>query len=261
MKATIFIRGVGMVFEDEGVWKVIFPFDECHTVKFKESDQDPGISLAAPGGGKVSIRAVEPSSSFAVGDDFDDFIDLTADKAHCEGVVLKDKPDPFVLLSIQNARLSVGEHTFCRYHLLDGDYPVSELKEVAYSAKAEIESRQLVVEAEGVEGFPKTFDGADSIVLTFDNICPPEEDDDDETDEDLQEEPVSDLKLLYGIMQDARGNGKEFTIDRAEDEKPGNAPPPEPGTPGLSQRDNDNLLPGEPGLPCNVVKGEKPRNM
>lgn len=245
MKATILIQGIGLIYhKDDGLWKVLFPFEECHTVKFKESFSDPGISLAGLTS-QVRIKTVNPTSSFEVGD-FDDVLDLTADRAHQEGVNLKDNPAPFVLLTVENAHFTIMHSTFCRYHLIDGLGPISKLKQIAYTVKGNIECDSLIVEADGVSGFPKKFD--QNIDLIFNNECPPG-----------SSGSVSDLRLLYDVIKDARNNDLKLTIERDPEQKP-QATPTSPILSVLSRADN-NCRPGEEGLPCNVFKATKPGNL
>lgn len=251
MKATIFIRGIGMIHEKDGAWGILFPFDDCHTVKFSTGEDDEGseaISLA-PSAREVRVQAVNPESVFRAGEGFEEFLDITSNVAHKDGVKLKTDDDlPFILLKIENAEFSIASHTFCRYQLLSGSNVLTEPKAIAYSGKAEIIAESIVIDAAGVEGFPKTFD--QDIEILFDNICPPS------MALISNAEPVSDLNLLYNVVEDVTEPGKKLIIDRDPSQKPGSIVL-EPGFGGIGLGDLDNVLPGQKGLPCNMVKATK----
>jgi hypothetical protein len=245
-KVEIFFRGIGMIHhKDDGLWRVLFPFDDCHTVKFTSTFSEKEFSLASPGR-NVRIRAVEPTSVFKIGERFDDFLDIASEVSHQDGVRIKDEEGtPFVLLTMENAEMLVGSHTYCRYQLLDKTNVLTHPKEIAYSGKAVIEAKSVVVEADGVDGFPLTFD--EDARISFDNIC-------------LQNalhpnnQPISDLELLYDAIEDAAEPGKKVTIDRDPAQKP-EVLKTDLNFAGIT--DLDNILPGQKGLPCNVVKASR----
>jgi hypothetical protein len=239
MKATIFIKGIGMIYSEENEWKILFPFDDCHTVKYKTSESEDAVSLAAPGR-TVRIRAAQPTSVFKVGARFDDFLDITSSVAHKDGIRLKAAGElPTVLLTIENAEFSVASHTFCRYQMLSSTQVLTHPREIAYSGKAEIDAGEITVETDDGE-FQQTFNN--DVIILFDNICLNPGD---------GTEPVSDMKLLYDVIEDASEPGKQFTIDRDPAQKPG-ALLVDPNFTGFG--DLDNVAPGKEGLPCNVVK-------
>lgn len=248
-KITIVVRGISLIYhKNDGLWRVLFPFDDCHTIKFKTPQNGAGVSLTIPGL-KVRAKANGPTSVFKVGDRFEDFLDLTGEGVHENGLKPKGGADrPAVLLTMQNAEFSLGEPTNSDFQFIDAGVPIGPFRQVAYSGKAVIECKELVIEADGVTGFPQTFD-QDGTQLVFDNICFPDPD------------PFeSDLKLLYTIIEDAGGTGKEFTVDRPDDQKP--SPFESPHTEaddftGFGQEDNNVRPLIDEGLPCNVFKASE----
>lgn len=256
-KVTAFFRGSGGFYEKgDGLWRILYPFDDCHTVRFKLSEEEKGISLAAPGR-EIRIKVENPVSRFEIGERFDDFLDLTSEVAHKDGVKLKDAEQPEgVLILVENAKLSVGEHTSCRFQLLQSktDNILTAPKEIAYSAKIEIEGEKIIIEADGAEDFPRSFEQG-NVEIIFDNTCPPTEDEEDESNV----EPISDLALLYTLIEDVNDPKKTLTIARDPAQMPG-ALIINPASFAGSRR-LDNVRPGEKGLPCNIVKISKPTNM
>lgn len=245
---TIFIKGIAMFYhKGDGLWKVLFPFDECHTVKLITPNNGNGDSLGIGAGATVRIKTINPTSKFDIDPNFDTFLDLTSENAHKEGVKLKtNNANPFVLLTIENAKVSVGESTRCRFQLQEGNTGLTPFTHIAYSAKATIESEKIEIEVGGsvVDDFDQT------VIIVFDNLCPTEN----------PNNPVSDLILLYDVIEDSSGNGNEFTIDRHPEEKPGAALITDPILSAMGINDN-NVLPFAPGLPCNVVKAGKSNDL
>lgn len=246
MKATILINGIALFYhKGDGLWKVLFPFDKCHTVKLLTPDNGTGVSLGTGEGSQVRIKATGAASKFDIDPNFADFLDLTSDNAHSSGVKLKDDANPFVLLTIESAKVSVGTHTLCRFQLFDANENVglTPFRRIAYSGKAEIDSEKIEIEING--NVEHSFEH-DNIVIAFDNLCPTED----------PKNPVSDLILLYDVIEDASGSGKEFTVDRHPDEKPGAALVTGPILGLLGPVDNNPAV-FLPGLPCNVFKAGK----
>jgi hypothetical protein len=246
-RTTIFIRGISMFYhKGDGLWKVLFPFDKCHTVKFITPNNVAGDSLGVGAGARVRIKAVNPTSKFDINPNFDHFLDITSEKAHKNGVKLKADAKPFVLLTIESAKVSVGRDTHCKYQLFDGTTGLSSFNEIAYSGKAIIESEGIEIEING-----EVVDGLNQdAVLVFNNICDTED----------PNNPVSDLILLYDVIEDASGSGKKFTIDRDPTQKPGAAAVTPSILDAIGPKDND-PSPFFRGLPCNVVKASKSNNL
>ncbi|HVE55343.1 MAG TPA: hypothetical protein VNB22_00845 [Pyrinomonadaceae bacterium] len=246
----IIIRGIALAYFKQGqdIWKVLFPFDDCHLVKFKLSENEAGVPLAGTGR-QIRIRAENPTSAFEIGDNFGEFLDITSKHSHQNGIKPKGSlADKSVLLSIENAKFSVFEFTRCRFQLMDDENVTIPPKVIGYSGKAEITGEKVIVEAEGVSGFPKTFD-QDGLII-FDNICPRNLEEQIGPDGEihmLAEDQPSDFEKLYEIVEDASEPDKKFVVDRDPTQKPGAV---EAVFTGFSFQDN--VVEGEPGLPCNI---------
>jgi len=260
VNVTIIIRGVGLVYprQEEKSWKILFPFDDCHEVKFKTSETDPGIPLAKPGQ-KIRIHTVgEPASAFAVGADFEKFLDITSPQSHRNGIKAKGNPtDNSVLVTIENAKFSVFEFTRCRMQLMNAEKVVVQPKQIGYSGRADIKGEKVTIEVEGVTGFPKTFD--EDTIIYLDNICPRQLSETILTADgkiEFSDAGPSDFEMLYEIIEDVITPEKKFIVDRD--------PLQNPGADGLLFTGvtlEDNMVEGEPGRPCNLFVASLSANL
>jgi hypothetical protein len=233
-KVKIIIKGIAMSYhKNDGLWKVLFPFGNGHEIKFKENPNDEGISLKEKGR-KISITANNASSSFEIGSNYNDFLDLTADYSHSNGIKLKsDWSDATVLTTIENAKFSVDEYTEQDHLLMKDDVVMLEPKRIGYSGKVEIECDQLVINVTNHPDFPKTYES--DCVLTFDNDC----------DQDVRR-IGTDLELVYNAVEDAKETKLQFTVIKVPDNL--NAPIIR-GTP-IDSNDKDPFS----RLPCHMVR-------
>jgi len=228
------------------LWKVLFPIDDCHTVKFKSSGTNDGeVSLAKHGLATIKT-AGKTGSKFEIGDNYTDFFDLTAGYSHKNGIKMRAGwQDKAVLLTIENAKFSVKERTHSRFQLKKAGKVVKDLNHIGYSGKAEIEGEEIIVEVEGLDGFPKSF--TEDCTLTFDNDCPAG-----------NHRDTTDLVMLYEIIEDKIDAAERFTIERDPRDK---APKPAAGHSVKSKPTsiNDTNVPArEPGLPCHKVQVSQP---
>lgn len=227
-KVTILIEGIGLIYQktfeanpENNRWKVLFPFDRQHRVKFiwRQEGHTNSVPLASENG-KINIIVKNPDqSNHAEGTDFDKFLDINS--VHTRGIKEKDDgKDSRVLLTIPNAKLSCDNITDSKFFITKNGatHTVATFpKQIGYSASAEInlgESGSVTVEAKNANDdtiFSKLFSGQD-FTLKFDNNClfgPPTE--------------ITDFEMLYDIIQDVddtTGNPrKKFSVERVEKAK------------------------------------------
>jgi hypothetical protein len=199
-KVNIIIKGVAMSYhKGDGIWKIIFPFGECHLVKFKETENELGIALAGKNR-RIRIRTENPQSTFEVGDDYNDFLDLTADYSHANGVKMQAGwEDRAVLMTMENTRLSVAEHTQSEHLVVKAKIVTLEPTKIGYSYKAEIESEKVIVEVDNHPDFPKVFDNDQTII--FDNDCQMGE-----------TRKTTDFEMVYNVIEDAAQKTEHFEV-------------------------------------------------
>lgn len=242
-KFTIKIRGIGINYQKNDDWHVLFPIDlvdKCHVLKFKFDESDSGISLAA-GKRTITISAVgEPASKTGTGKEYDHFLDLTdGNYAHHLGVQTKnDWEDSSVLMTIKNAEMALDEHTKSRYRLKikKSNIVTKPSDEIGYSGIAVIESPKLLVTVSEPKGFSMSFDR--DTTLIFDNTCQ------DKTGRDNL-----DFQMIYKVIQDAQIEDREFELEREPADKPAEK--------DAKDKLFDNPARGIAGLPCNQVRVSK----
>lgn len=252
-KFTFFIEGIGLIHQKvdmadptKSKWKIIFPFDGCHQVKF--SYPKNGVYKTEVFGKPktiISISVSDQTSKHEKGDNFGKFLDLSRSDLHGKNIILKRNWDSHsALLEIPFARFSLKEETYSKFVAKGGGLssPI-DLGSIGYSAKASIAGKTLTVKAteKGTVIFNESFN-SDSI-LKIDNNCggqPP-------TNE-------TDLKELYKhIIKDKGNESKMFKVER---NPPVNLPPSKRRKAPLKV-DNTNVEPGIAGVPCHVVYTEE----
>jgi hypothetical protein len=243
---NIIIKGIALVYhKDDGLWKIMFPFGECHETKFKEGFTDSGIPLAAANR-QIRIRAENPSSSFEIDDNYYDFLDLTADYSHVEGVRLKDDwEENAVFMSIENAKLSVHEYTATEHMLLSGNNVTFAPTNIGYSAEAAINCERVVVEVDNHPLFPRVFE--QSCTLIFDNDC-----------EQGAEREISDFDMVYNVVEDAQTAAERFVVTKVTEDRDF---PIVVGTVLDEKFDQKYKDPFAKGLPCHIVRVSKSENL
>lgn len=254
-KITILIEGIGLIYQKESKWKVLFPFDSQHRVKFvwKEGGRN-NIQPLAMEGCRINIAVDTPASSHTVNSNvFTEFFNITT--VHENGVKVKSFwNDLGVLLTIPNSTLSRKDPTNSTFIVTKRGRKIRDLGQIGYSAKAEIElgeGGRLTVEAKdaaGVTFFSKVFADQD-FTIKFDNNCPngaPTE--------------ITDFEMLYNILEDippASTPKRKFSIERY----------PKPNLESSSdfvnlitialknlfEILNTNLSANEEGVPCHMV--------
>jgi hypothetical protein len=204
-KLNIIIRGIALSYhKGDGIWKILFPFDENHQIRFKGSPSDAGISLAQANR-NIKITAENPVSTFEIGSDYENFLDLTADYSHKNGVVLKpDWRNKAVLMTIANAKLSVDEYTEKEHMLIKDGLITLEPTLIAYSGVAQIIGEKIIVEVSNHPDFPKVFENDQTLI--FDNDCAHGAD-----------RIGSDFDLVYQILRDKQEAEQQFTVCKVPD--------------------------------------------
>lgn len=242
-KFQIIFKGIGIVYSQKEMWKVIFPFDNCHEVKFSSDCKGTPNGSVKGKNRQITITADEPDSSFKIGQDYDNFLDMTDSDMHKAVMKKSDWNEQAVLVSVENAVFSQHELTKCRYIVKLGDKTVKPSAILGYSGRADIEAKSITVYADGVEGFPVTF--VDDCTITFDNECYNEETFRDE----------SDIFMTYWAIEDKDDTEKKFTVvrDPADMRTTADNEVLDESIENITIMDN-NPGPGEEGLPCHLVR-------
>jgi hypothetical protein len=239
---NIIIRGIAMSYhKNDGLWKVIFPFGECHKIKFKEGETDAGIALAE-GNRQIRVIAENAVSTFEIGDNYDNFLDLTASYSHVNGVKMIDGWEEHgVLMSIENGKFSVDEQTETEHLMVKGNSVTFAPAQIGYSGKVEINSEKITVEVDNHPEFPKVFEQDCTII--FDNDC-------EQGDTRL----TSDFDMVYnvveGVTQEGVAQDERFVVAKVP-ENP--VSPIVVGTIFEGEQGNKNKDPFARGLPCHLV--------
>ena len=243
---NIIIKGIAMTYhKEDNVWKIIFPIGECHEIKFKESPDQPGISLAE-GKQQIQITTENAVSGFEIDANYQDFLDLTGDYSHLNGVKLKDDwNENAVLMTIENAKLSVCEYTETEHLLLKGDEVTFAPAKIGYSAQAQIISERVIVNVDNHPDFPKVLD--EDCTLIFDNDC-----------EQGETREISDFDLVYNVVEDINAAAERFIVTKV----PENIDfPISVGTVFDSRTDEKSKDPFARGLPCHIIRVSRPENL
>jgi hypothetical protein len=244
-KVNIIIKGISMIYhKDDDIWKILFPFGECHLLKFKQNENDPGLALASPNR-QIEITAQNASSEFEIGESYSDFLDLTAEYSHANGVKLQSGwENRAVLMTLENAKISVDDHTENPHILLKGSTVMLEPTNIGYSAKAEIEGDEVIVNVSNHPDFPKVFD--QDCTLIFDNDCG-----------EGETRQVSDFQMVYSVIE-IMTSEEQFTVETISKNSD---LPIVAGTKfegEIKEKYKDSLV---DGLPCHIVKISKTENL
>jgi hypothetical protein len=246
-KITIIVQGIAMSYhKNDGLWKILFPFGDSHTIEFKENLNDNGLSLAKPNR-YIRITTENAESSFAAADNYEDFLDLTDEYSHSNGVRLKeDWEEKAVLMSVENAKFSVHKYTECEHFMLKDTIVTSLPRKIGYSGKFEIISESITVHVDNHPEFPKVFDT--DCTLIFDNDC-----------YDDKPKTRGDFEMVYNVIEDAQNSVRQFTVatvpeNSYESIRLGATFIPKPEE--ACYRD-----PLNKGLPCHLVKISRTENL
>lgn len=241
---NIIIKGIAMTYyKEDGIWKILFPIGDCHELRFKAGDNEPEISLAEVNR-RIKITTQNPTSEFEIDDTYSDFLDLTGDYAHSNGVKLKDDwSENAVLMSIENAKLSVHEYTKTEHMMLKENSVTLAPTQIGYSAQAVINSEKVIVNVDNHPEFPKTFE--EDCTLIFDNDC---------GEGDLRE--TSDFDMVYKIIEGIDSAEEKYVVTKVSESMD------YPIFVGkVFNQDDDSRDPFARGLPCHLVRVSKAENL
>jgi hypothetical protein len=265
-KFTIITRGIAASYMKDDVWKLIFPFNECHRLRLQVGGAQAANNTGGVGdtsgivlgqrGVNIEIGVTDPQSSTAEGDDYHDFVDLTGEGAH-DALTPRFPMDEMnaVLMTIANAEFSVLDHIDRGYRLVNpnGAESSAPFQKIGNCGKACLEGGELTVRVTGLEGGSFSMVFPDDATIIFDNDC--------------YEQPMSkkgDLEMIYDILCDADRETTRFVLE-------GEPVAIEPvtaavgaGTAGLSPENPTTPNPaidGGDGLPCNKYRISNPRTL
>lgn len=238
---NIIVRGIAMTYhKDDGIWRILFPFGECHMVKFKTDEGDPGIELAEEGR-RIRITTEGAKSSFGMGAGYDTFLDLTAEYSHSNGIKIKDNwNENAVLMMIESGEYSVHEYTRDEHLMARSNRVTLSPQKIAYSSKITIEADKVIVNVDGLNDFPKVFDSDSTII--FDNDC-----------HEGEHRKISDLEMVYNIVEDAGRADEQCVVAKASEKT----------SYDLRRGDfyGDSRDSSEGGLPCHGIVVSKSENL
>jgi hypothetical protein len=241
---NIIIKGIAMTYhKEDGIWKILFPIGDCHELKFKEGDNDPGIFLAQANR-QIQITTQNAESEFEIDETYSQFLDLTADYSHTDGVKLKDDwSENAVLMSIGNAKLSMYEQTTTEHMMLIENSVTLAPTNIAYSAQAVTSGERIIVNVDNETGFPKVYE--DDCTLIFDNDCG-----------EGDERETSDFDMVYNVVEGINAAEERYVVTKVDESIDY---PIEVGK--VFEEDDDTRDPFAKGLPCHIVKVSKSENL
>lgn len=239
----ILIKGIAMSYhKDDGLWRVLFPIGDCHKIKFTKDGSGTGMALAKKNR-RIRIRTEGAKSEFAAGDKYDEFLDLTADYSHNDGVTAKSGwANLAVLMTIENAKFSVDGMTNIDHFMLHEDIVTRSPKRIGYDGILEIDAEKVIVEVDGHSKFPQTF--TKDVTLTFDNDCGM-----------FDPRKSSDFDMLYNVVDDPNNVGKRFVMAKVTDQMKGLFMAGTKLDNDAQRKVKDSLA---FGLPCHKVRVSKP---
>ena len=244
-RVNIIIKGIAMSYhKGDGLWRILFPFGDCHEIKFKEDEESSGISLAGVNR-QIQITTENVSSVFEIDSNYDDFLDLTADYSHSNGIKMKDGGDQnSVLMSIENAKLSVYAYTENEHMLMHQNNVTFAPALIGYSALATIDSEKVFINVNDHPDFPKVF--KQDCTLIFDNDC---------GEGDTRE--ISDFDLVYSVVEGVAAEEERFVVEKV----PKNIDHPIVVGMVYHPAEKDHKDPFAGGLPCHMVRVSQPENL
>lgn len=215
----ILITGVGMGYKKSlpkggEVWTLLFPFNECHSLKFRVSRDGVGppydfvAHLAQPGAEvavSTNLALISPQSD----SDFDKYVlDLTSPAAWGTHVKLRrvsNWENRGVRMTIENAKFHVQDYVADINNLdpcLKGPSTERRITTLAHRVYAQIDlgsTGVLKINAKDGSVLFESVPGKNAL-LWFDNDC-------------KDREPISnDMDLLYYLVEDADGSGRQFQV-------------------------------------------------
>lgn len=255
-KIAIIITGIALSYQKENLWKVLFPFNECHKIKYRYFTDGqwshPSVPLASPNR-RIEIRPTLPTTAHSIGNYYNDFIDFTGSYAHNGGLDLLDWYNHGILLTIPNASFGIFEfiNTKCVLEeTTSSPNPTVFGPEIAgYSAIAHIETSPQgyvdLVQIDGGEELVLQNFSADTY-LWFDNNCD-------------QDTPTSDTFMLYNLVKGKGADSRRFSSER--DPADHLSPYPFPGSKSnffdFFNTNPENSSVASDGVPCHKFRASQ----
>jgi len=207
---TIITKGVGACYIKDDAWKILFPFDTCHTVKlgFGVNGEEPDTGTSFGGKGvRIDVSVTDPLTRTAKGSDFDNFLDLTGSGAHADITTKGELEDMnAVLVSLGNAVLGVKEHTPESFRLIDRDetrVTSTTFQKTGDSGQIFIEGGVLTIQVTGL-GTSHTLTFSEDTTIIIDNDC--------------LEAPANiefgDMDMLYDILADGVEEDRKLKMEK-----------------------------------------------
>lgn len=213
-KLTIHLKGVAICYYTVPLFKVLFPFNPDHLIKFLFNPvpgQPTEIGLGkASRTVTITTSKVDPLFTPPV---FSDFIDITAPgDSHDEIEKLPNWDDHGVLLTVNDGEFVQSKLSDCRFGLrLKGGSDTKDAVRIRYEGSFEINDPRISIAIyPPLAGFPDPimFEGRTEEV-TFDNTCPKCPTDDDSFDFDM----------IYKVIKDTTTT-RQFAMKRYFWDKP-----------------------------------------
>lgn len=216
-------EGIGVIYQKDNIWKILYPFGNCHQVNigYKLEGSSQLIDLGSFGRAKTKLEfSTDKQNESAVkGYSFPTLFDMTDDYAHINGVKLKDNwMEQGVLFEIHNATLNVVT-TNSRYELKRGDSYI-RLGYIGYSISAVIdlaEEEIFSLDANGTSLFSPQI--GQSYEIWVNNDCNDAAiNSEAEVDRELRN--TTDFAMLYNILEDKGDSGFRISVIRDRRDSP-----------------------------------------
>lgn len=281
---NIRIRGLALAYNfpdaDVNRWRVLFPFDACHSIKLSCGEAGKDLTFLGHFGTPGMRLHVKHSGAPKAGtatEDFESVFDMTSGTTHDDGLEMKTGwNDLGLLLTLDNAKLSV-------WHFLDEFFRPNRLVvsltrgeeeqpvngRIAYSFRAAIDlAEDAVIDVLAHDRSVFRTQPGVSYDLLIDNECiqMPEP----VADGKFAQMEKGDMQMYYKLLADPKDEKKQFEVTGQA--TPGAESPALPfnevlekflamdSTPSLSLMTTDFFRTGE-GKPCMTGRISNPANL
>jgi hypothetical protein len=263
---TIEIIGISICYFKDYNWKIIFPFDANHQHSVRFTDPTHINTSLAQRNQQILIAPVpaQPDLPPESGKIFDQFLNLTADYCHGDGVThgngikLRDTFNNLdvVEMTVRGGEFLAKEPTFSRYRVRDVKHNTITLppKFFGYSGEIIIESNALALSISTIPNIPNY---TRDVTLTFNNTC-----------NRAMGNCLPDFPMVYQVIQDAGDITQTFNVERDPRHLPHFAAPGEVMSLDdpdvvrsfdiLRFRPLENPLPFVDGIPCHLAGSNPP---
>ncbi|HEY0428336.1 MAG TPA: hypothetical protein VGC76_11180 [Pyrinomonadaceae bacterium] len=247
----VLIKGVAICYKKDNLWKILFPFDDCHSVKLSYKTGTREVFLGHFGQAKGKIEIITNQAAFppqSSGEFDHEVVNLTDAGVTHQSIVPKSGWDSKgILLTIQNANFDVKNRLEDFPEAIAGldifltdrnvDKKFGENEHIAHSVEAKIqlsENEFVKVNIGRTELF--TTEPGNTYNLIFDNDC----------DKPLKAPKRNDMEMFYELIEEPNDRSRKFVVEG----RPKHGTP----TPKSNRNEPPDLLQGKP---CLVVKASK----